>query len=184
MAEQIIAERDLPLAGAYGGSGLARLVVAQPATRLSLRAGEDAIPGLNGMLELDLPLKPLTSSGGEGRYAFWLGPDEWLVVDEYEDDLAGRLGPAAGPYSAADVSHRNIAIMVDGPGAAATLNAACPLDLRLEKFPVGKVARTVLGKAEIILFRKEEQTFRVECWRSFGPYVFGLLDQGAKDAAY
>ncbi|MEO1985536.1 MAG: sarcosine oxidase subunit gamma [Martelella sp.] len=184
MAEQFTAERDLPLAGAYGGSGLARLVVARPATRLSLRAGADAIPGLNGMLELDLPVKPLASSGGEGRYAFWLGPDEWLVIDEYEDDLAGRLGPAAGPYSAVDVSHRNIAIMVDGPGAAATLNAACPLDLRLESFPVGKVARTVLGKAEIVLFRKEEQTFRVECWRSFAPYVFGLLDQGAKDAAY
>ena len=59
-----------------------------------------------------------------------------------------------------------------------------PLDLRLEKFPIGKVVRTVLGKAEIILHRKDEQTFRVECWRSFAPYVFGLLDQGAKDAAY
>ncbi|WP_174803813.1 sarcosine oxidase subunit gamma [Martelella limonii] len=184
MVEHMTAARDLPLAGAYGGSGLARLVVARPATRLSLRAEEAAIPGLNGMLELDLPVKPLSASGGEGRYAFWLGPDEWLVIDEYEDDLAGRLGPAAGAYSAVDVSQRNIAIMVDGPGAAATLNAACPLDLRLESFPVGKVTRTILGKAEIVLFRKDEQTFRVECWRSFAPYVFGLLDQGAKDAAY
>lgn len=184
MAEQFMAERDLPLAGAYGGSGLARLVVARPATRLSLRAGEGAIPGLNGMLDINLPVKPLTASGGEGRYAFWLGPDEWLVIDEYEDDLAGRLVPAADSYSAVDISHRNVAIMVDGPGAAVTINAACPLDLRLDKFPIGKVVRTVLGKAEIILYRKDEQTFRVECWRSFAPYVFGLLDQGAKDAAY
>ncbi|AJY44599.1 sarcosine oxidase subunit gamma [Martelella endophytica] len=180
MAEQ----RALPLEGVYGGSGLARLVVAGPASRLSLRAGEAAVAGLSGMLDISLPTVPLTATRGDGRYAFWLGPDEWLVIDEVGGDLGEALGPAAAPYSAVDISHRNVAIMVDGPGAVATLNAGSPLDLRLEKFPVGKVTRTVLGKAEIVLYRKDENTFRVECWRSFAPYVFALLDQGAKDAAF
>lgn len=182
MAEEHVVTRAFPLAGAFGGSGLARLVVAADATRLSLRAGETALGALSGALEIDLPRAPLSSAMKDGRYAFWLGPDEWLVINEYGDDLMSRLQGIETPFSAVDVSHRNVAVMVDGPGAAAAINAACPQDLRLSGFPVGKVVRTVLGKAEIVLFRKEENTFRVECWRSFAPYVFGLLDQGAKDA--
>ncbi|MET3599059.1 sarcosine oxidase subunit gamma [Martelella mangrovi] len=184
MAEEFVAERTLPLEGVYGGSGLARLTVAAPASRLSLRAGEDALQALGAALELDLPVAPLTASGDNGRYAFWLGPDEWLVIDENDGDLMQRLRGVEVLHSAVDVSHRNIAVMVDGPGAAEVLNAACPMDLRLDKFPVGKVARTVLGKAEIVLFRQAETAFRLECWRSFAPYVFGLLDQGGRDAAY
>ncbi len=184
MAEDFVATRTLPLEGVYGGSGLARLVVAGPASRISLRGGEDALHALEGALELGLPTIPLTASGGDGRYAFWLGPDEWLVVDEHGDNLMARLQDVEALHSAVDVSHRNAAIIIDGPGAADTLNAACPMDLQLEKFPVGKVARTVFGKAEVVLYRKAENTFRLECWRSFAPYVFGLLDQSAKDAAY
>jgi sarcosine oxidase subunit gamma len=41
----------------------------------------------------------------------------------------------------------------------------------------------VFGKAEILLYRVSEQEFRVECWRSFSDYVFGLLSEGARDAA-
>jgi len=183
MADIQVADRALPLAGAFGGSSVARLVVAEPATRLSLRAGEDALQVLSGALELDLPRLPLSSAGGDGRYAFWLGPDEWLVVDEFGEDLVARLQSIDAAFSAVDISHRNVAVMIDGPGAAAALNIACPMDLRPETFAVGKVARTAFGKTEIILHRKDDNTFRVECWRSFAPYVFSLLDEGAKDAA-
>ena len=41
---------------------------------------------------------------------------------------------------------------------------------------------TVLGKIEIVLFRSGEEDYRVECWRSFSPYAFGLLVEGAEDA--
>lgn len=183
MADIQFAERTLPLSGRFGGSSVARLVVAEPATRLSIRAGEETLGVLSGALELDLPRKALTASGGDGRFAFWLGPDEWLVIDEFGEELLERLRHIDATFSAVDISHRNVAIMVDGPGASATLNIACPMDLRTTAFPVGKVARTVFGKAEIILHRKDENTFRVECWRSFASYVFGLLDEGAKDAA-
>jgi sarcosine oxidase subunit gamma len=35
-----------------------------------------------------------------------------------------------------------------------------------------------------VLFRTEDDTFRVECWRSFADFVFGLLAEGAEDAAH
>jgi hypothetical protein len=40
-------------------------------------------------------------------------------------------------------------------------SAGCPQDLSLETFPVGACSRTMFGKAEIVLFRTEEDTFRV-----------------------
>ena len=43
-------------------------------------------------------------------------------------------------------------------------------------------ARTVLGKIEIVLLRTGEEDYRVECWRSFAPYAFGILVEGAEDA--
>ncbi len=184
MADTQTMERALPLDGAFGGSAVARLSVAKPATRLSLRARFESVTELSAQLGIELPTKPLASSAAGERLAFWLGPDEWLVIDESGSDLPALLGPAAGPYAAVDVSHRNVAIIVEGPGATDALNTACPMDLRPQSFPVGKVARTVLGKADIIVYRMGDESFRIECWRSFAPYVFGLLDVGACDATF
>ena len=50
--------------------------------------------------------------------------------------------------------------------------------MSLTAFPAGAVTRTVFGKIEIILYRVEEETFRVECWRSFAEYAFGMLAEG------
>jgi len=85
-------------------------------------------------------------------------------------------------HSATDVSHRNIAILVSGSGAAAAINAGCPQDLSLNAFPVGACSRTIFGKIEIVLLRTAEDAFRVEVWRSFSEYAFGLLAEGARDA--
>ena len=66
--------------------------------------------------------------------------------------------------------------------AAAAIAAACPLDIGKSLFPVGAAARTVLGKIEIVLLRTGQDDYRVECWRSFAPYAFGMLVEGAEDA--
>ncbi len=70
-------------------------------------------------------------------------------------------------HSATDVSHRNTAIIVSGPGAEATLAGGCPQDLSLQAFPVGARSRTLFGKVEVVLLRLDDDTFRVEVWRSF-----------------
>jgi sarcosine oxidase subunit gamma len=41
----------------------------------------------------------------------------------------------------------------------------------------------VLGKVEIVLYRKSGAEFRVECWRSFADYVFNFLSEAARDVA-
>ena len=116
-----------------------------------------------------------------------MGPDEWLVIDEGDTGLVnGLMADAAksgSVHSAADVSQRNTAILVSGPGAANAINGGCFLDLSLREFPVGACARTLFGKIEVVLLRTGEEEFRMECWRSFSDYAFGLLREAAEDAA-
>lgn len=180
MADQAL--RKAPLGGFHGGSAVAHVTAAGPATRLSLRAGPDAVQALSKALGVNLPTKPKTSASKGDRHALWLGPDEWLLIDEKGGDLAAAAAMADALHSAVDVSHRNTAILVAGPKAAEAIASACPQDLSPSVFPVGACSRTVLGKIEVVIFRTDEQEYRIECWRSFSPYAFGILAEGAEDA--
>lgn len=183
MAKSSEAIRTPALAGReFAGQGV-RLAVMPPAHRISLRAPDGSVASLSKALGLTLPRKPKTSASKGSRSALWLGPDEWLVIDDGSKDPLDACAGVEALHSAAGVSHRNVAIAVTGPGAAATINAGCPQDLSLAVFPVGACSRTILGKAEIVLLRIGEDAFRVETWRSFADYVFTFLSEAARDAA-
>ena len=176
--------RRSALDGFHGGSSAARLSPAPNAARASLRALPDAVAALSSALGVTLPTKPKTSAAASGIVALWLGPDEWLLFGPEGTDFVALAGKSGVMHSAVDVSHRNIGILVSGPGARATVNSACPHDLTEASFPVGACTRTVFGKMEIVLHRESEETYRVECWRSFADYCFGMLVEGANDSAH
>jgi sarcosine oxidase subunit gamma len=178
------AVRKSALSGRHGGSASVRLTPAPNASRVALRAPEGSLKALSSALGVTIPATPKTSGRKDGRSVLWLGPDEWLLIDETGGDPMAALAKSGVLHSATDVSHRNVAIVVSGPGAEATISAGCPQALSLGAFPVGGCTRTLFGKAEIVLFRTEDDTFRVECWRSFADFVFGLLAEGAEDAAH
>lgn len=176
-------ERRPALAGrSISAEGVA-VTVLPPAERISLRAPEASVAALSRALGVTLPQKPKTSAAKDARVALWLGPDEWLVIDEAGKDLLAACAKARQLHSAVGISHRNVAFAVAGPAAEACLAAGCPQDLSLPVFPVGACSRTVLGKVEIVLHRTAEDAFRVECWRSFSDYVFTFLSEAARDAA-
>ena len=177
------AARRGPLDGRRGGSAGVTLAPAPPMARLSLRARGAAVEALSKALGLALPTRAKTSTSSRTRHALWLGPDEWLVVDEGGADLATAAAAAEALCSAVDVSHRNTAIVVAGEGAEATLSAGCPQDLSAEVFPAGACSRTLLGKIEVVIWRRDAATFHVECWRSFAGYAFDFLEEAARDAA-
>jgi sarcosine oxidase subunit gamma len=154
------------------------------ATRLNLRGGADVIGPVAKVFGPAPPTKPLDSAASGERAALWLGPDEWLLLAEQSaTGLMGDLEKAIGGvfHSLVDVSQRQVGIVVEGPGAARLLAAGCPLDLDLSAFPLGMSTRTLLVKAEIGLWRREENVFRIEVLRSFAPYVARILDEAARD---
>jgi sarcosine oxidase subunit gamma len=70
---------------------------------------------------------------------------------------------------------------MSGPNAATILSGACPLDLDLAEFPVGMCTRTVLAKADVVLWRTRADAFHLEVWRSFASYVTGVLTEIAAE---
>lgn len=176
---KIVVDRAHPLAGKSIGSEDISINAAPDAYRCSLRAGARALTSLSKSLGVVLPKTPKTSSTSGSRSALWLGPDEWLVIDQKNDPTAD-LAAVKALHSAVDISHRNTAIIVSGARAADIINAGCPQDLSLDAFPVGACSRTILGKVEIVLFRNKGDEFRVEVWRSFSAYAFELLSIAAK----
>ncbi len=177
------AQRITVLGKRRAGNGAVQIVAAEPAERISLRARANDVAAISKLLGVALPQQPKQSATKGTRSALWLGPDEWLVIDTGGKSPFADLQGVETLHAATDISHRNIGIIVSGEGAEATINAGCPQDLSLAVFPVGAASRTLFGKAEIVLWRLSETEFRVECWRSFAPYVFALLSEGALDAA-
>lgn len=161
------------------------LTPAAPAARFVLR-GADATAAVGTAFGVAIPTQPLTSAISGNRTALWLGPDEWLLLAPATETaalhqaLTAALDGIAGAL--VDISHRQTALLIEGPKAAAVLNAGVPLDLSLAAFPVGMVTRTIFEKAEIVLWRTGELAFRLEVWRSFAPYVLALLQAADRDA--
>jgi sarcosine oxidase subunit gamma len=176
-------ERHTP----YAGQSFARqgvTISALPnAERISLRVPAASVAALSKALGVALPTKPKTSASAKSRTALWLGPDEWLVIDEAGKDPLADCAGVKALHSGVGISHRNLAFAVTGPNCEAAISAGCPQNVSLATFPVGACSRTILGKVEIVLYRPAADTFRVECWRSFSDYVWDFLTDSARDAA-
>ncbi len=149
-----------------------------PATRFSLRVDLGAAAG-RAREHLPLATVPCRSAVRHDWSALWLGPDEQLLIGP--EPMASSFALAADavlsglPHSLVDVSHRQCGLKISGPHAIDLLNAGCPLDLDLDRFPVGACTRTILAKSEIVLWRRDHEQFHVEVWRSFVAYLSGFL---------
>jgi sarcosine oxidase subunit gamma len=149
------------------------ITILPEATRFIVRGD----PARFGGYGVSLPREACRASTNGTVSALWLGPDEWLV-------LAPDGRPMTIPMaSVVEVSDRQVAINVSGEAAPDVLNAFNALDLHLDSFPVGMCTRTLFGKAEIVLWRTASDTFRIEAWRSFAPYVLGCLTEAAREYA-
>lgn len=148
----------------------------------SLRIAPELAASVREAAGFDLTGNINTAISSGSKIAARLGPDEWLLIGP--DALADEIGAAlAGHFhSLVDVSHRNVGIAVAGREASMVLNAGVPIDLGDTAFPAGSATRTVLGKAEIVLMRPgSDRVYRVECWRSFAPYVRAFLEEAARE---
>ena len=163
---------------------MAELTLLPPAARLIFQGGQVACKTAGGAFRLLLPEQACRANAAEGRAALWLGPDEYLLLAPPDEagtiavDLTAAL--AGIPHSLVDVSQRQVAWRLSGPDAALVLNSACPLDLDAAAFPPGACTRTILGKTQIVLWRKAAEEYHLEIWRSYSDYVRELLMDAAR----
>jgi sarcosine oxidase, subunit gamma len=160
------------------------VAVLPPAARWVLRAAEPARAAAAQAFGTAIPTTACRAATHGERAALWLGPDEWLLIAPPADADAAAAALAAAlrdlPHSLVDVSHRQGALGVGGPLAVTLLAAGCPLDLDARAFPPGMCTRTVLAKAEVVLWRTGADSFRLEVWRSFLDYVAAFLAEATR----
>lgn len=155
--------------------------------RVSLRVKAGDRVSVGKALGVNLPAKIGHTKTQNELMVACLGPEEWFLVgdEKSHSELYDTCNKLSQDYviSAVDVSHRNIGLALSGTDAAGMINVGCPLDLSLSQFPVGKCVRSVFENAPVLLYRASETVFEVECWRSFAPYVVGLMAMHARATA-
>ena len=143
---------------------------APPMARYALRAREPRV--LEGLLGLALPRMIGLIEG----QIVCLGPDEWMLRAAAGTRIAAGEGL---PVAVTDISERAVCLTVQGPRAAQTLMAGCPLDL--DRLAVGRATRTLFETVEIIVLHTHPDVFEVEVWRSFAPWLGLALERAARD---
>ncbi|WP_237152042.1 sarcosine oxidase subunit gamma [Oryzibacter oryziterrae] len=156
-------------------------------SRLALRGRPGIETAVAPVFGFNLPSTACTSATAAEYAALWVGPDEWLVTapDGRVDVVKAALEEACAgvPHAITDISHRNVGLTISGPKATWVLSHGCPLDFDLAAFPVGMCTRTLLGRTEVVLWRRAEDTFRIEVWRTFADYLIGFLNEARKELA-
>ena len=158
---------------------MAELRMLAPAARFILQGGPAARRAAGEAFGVVLPEDACRANVMGDRAALWLGPDEHLLLAPAGDaraiatQLASALAGIA--HSLVDVSQRQVAVQVSGSDASDLLNSGCPLDLDPAAFPPGMCTRTIIGKAEAVLWRKAAAEYHLEIWRSFAGHVVDWL---------
>jgi sarcosine oxidase, subunit gamma len=165
--------------------GTVELAILPDAAKLIFRGRDAAIDAVGKAFGVAPGREACRFASQGGRTVYWLGPDEWMLQASGENPVAiyDMLSAAMASHSCSlvDVSHRSDALSVTGHNAAWVLNHGCALNLSLSEFPVGMCTRTVIGKAAVILSRTDDDTFHIDVWRSFAPYVWQFLDEARSE---
>lgn len=136
---------------------------------------------------VDLPREPGTWNHADSSRAYWLGPDEWLLVVEGDDglDVERRLRDALDDrFSVADVTGAQIQLELSGPAAGKVLQKSSPYDFHPRNFPPGRCAQTVFAKATALVAAREEDAFDFIFRRSYADYLMRWLADAAAEYGY
>lgn len=177
---------DAPASATADAAAAVSIRAIATAARLSLRLSDADATAVGVAADFALAIPLNSSAGSVDCCSARLGPNEWLLIDDKGDTetIAARVESVLADrlHALIDVGHRHVGFAVSGRHARDVLNAGCPLDLAERAFPSGAASRTLLGKAEIVLMRFDRPArYRVECARSFAPYVRDFLQEAARE---
>jgi sarcosine oxidase subunit gamma len=193
MAERIAGTTHLSLKTRPSTKGAQFRMLERPfKAKIGLRGGPDVARAVEPVLGFGLPMAVGQTGAGAGAHAFWIGPDDWIIVHEpgREAGLAAALREACrGMHHAViDITERMTTICLEGQPLRDVLAAGCPLDLHPRAFKPGMVLQSHYGKANVILHYVAGNADRpfVDLYtnRSFADYVWKYLESAAREFGY
>ena len=152
-----------------------------PGRQFVFRGPREVADQCGAAFGVDLPASPCRANRQDGRAALRLGPDEWLLIALPDDAVLASLRHSLSRFGHAlvDVSSLDAVFEIRGPSTAILLNAVIPLDLSPKTFPVDACTRTILAKVSVLLWRTDQECFRLQVARSSPAYVHDVLAEAA-----
>lgn len=144
----------------------------------------DAVADATGV---ELPVEPRTWHRAGDTGAYWLGPDEWLLVvsDGTEAGLEHVLRDKLdGSFSIVDTSGANCFLNLSGPAAGLVLQKSSPYDFHPRNFPAGRCVQTVFAKASALVAANGDGSFDLVVRRSYIDYVRLWIEDAAKEYGF
>lgn len=155
---------------------------------IRVEPGTEVAARIEAVLGTTLPARVGEITGNGPHTVLWLAPDEWLVVSQTKaehllDGTGGTGGAAAGLRAAigdghaqvVDVSANRTVLELAGPGAREVLEKGCPTDLHPRAFADDTAITTTIARVPVLLWKVDENLFRVMPRASLAPYVASWL---------
>ena len=134
-----------------------------------------------------LPTKPNTYVQNEKVKIIWLGPDEWMIINDQENELFIKLKNELGDLEASvtNVSENRTIIRLSGKKIITLLSKFLVLDLEKNLGTQSSCAQTLFIKVPILLVRNNDNNqipvIDIFINRSHANYIYNLLVDGTKN---
>ena len=161
--------------------------------KLNLRGNQkdkDFLSNAGSILNTLIPLEPNTSNNNNDLTIIWLGPNEWLIlIDKQENyiNLLTKLELKLDPKKTAvtDISENRTILQIKGKNLLKLLSKFMVLDLDKALKKESSVAQTIFVKIPILIIRNhnenEEPSVSIHVNRSHTKYLYNLLIDGTKN---
>jgi len=162
----------------------------KPIMKLIIRGKtREFISAISKNLNLLLPTEANTSTSSETLTAFWLSPDEWMLVSnetisedtntyEVEDNLINNISKT-NLGAITDVSDQFVMINIKGSKVFDLFATGSPYNFNGFKDKKNSVVQTILSHIDVIIHHKEINEVNLLVRRSFSQHLHSRLTDSA-----
>ena len=163
-----------------------------PIAKINLRGNLNNIEFVTNaekIIEMPLPKGAGDTSAKEKITLLWLGPNEWLLVSNFEIAketniyeleqvlFDGISKPNLGAVT--NVTDHFTIFSLSGTNIFKILCKGCPYDFESKNFSDNKAVRTIINHIDVTIHRKNKNNIDLYVRRSFANYLWNWLKDSA-----
>ncbi|MDC0616080.1 sarcosine oxidase subunit gamma [Candidatus Pelagibacter sp.] len=162
----------------------------KPIMKLIIRGKtKEFISAIGKNLNMLLPTEANTSTSGETLTAFWLSPDEWMLVSneavsedtntyEVENNLINNISKT-NLGAITDVSDQFVMINIKGSKVFDLFATGSPFNFNEFKNKKGSVVQTILSHIDVIIHLTEINEVNLLVRQSFYQHLYSWMNDSA-----
>ncbi|MDA7806051.1 sarcosine oxidase subunit gamma [Candidatus Pelagibacter sp.] len=162
----------------------------KPIMKLIIRGKtKDFITAIGKSLNMVLPTEANTSTSAEKLTAFWLSPDEWMLISneilgaenntyQVEDELIKNISKVK-LGAVTDVSDQFVMLNIKGSKVFDLFATGSPFNFNEFKNKKGSVIQTILAHIDVIVHNKDINDVNLFVRRSFSEHLHSWVSDSA-----